>query len=74
MLDEDPDRVHAEQSNTMGFLKGCPFLAPFMSIECYSGDCSLCLDKTPADGVVIAVMSNTDYVYNGESARKAHFD
>jgi len=40
----------------------------------YGGDCTLKLDKTPANGVVFAVISNTDYVYNGEETRKAHFD
>ncbi|WP_167614955.1 T9SS type A sorting domain-containing protein [Maribellus sediminis] len=39
-----------------------------------SGECSLNLDKTPANGVVIAVICNTDYVYEGEDTRKAHFD
>jgi len=40
----------------------------------YGGDCTLKLDKTPANGVVFAVICNTDYVYNGEDTRKAHFD
>lgn len=39
-----------------------------------SGDCSLRLDLAPANGVVIAVITNTDYIYNGESTRTAHFD
>ena len=39
-----------------------------------SGDCSLRLDKAPANSVVIAVICNTDYVYNGESTRTAHYD
>lgn len=38
------------------------------------GDCTLKLDKAPANGVVFAVISNTDYIYNGEETRKAHFD
>jgi hypothetical protein len=32
------------------------------------------LDQAPANGVVIAVITNTDYIYNGETTRKAHFD
>lgn len=38
------------------------------------GDCSLRLDKPPANNVVIAVICNTDYVYRGEATRKAHYD
>jgi len=40
----------------------------------YGGDCTLKLDKTPSNGVVFAVICNTDYIYNGEETRKAHFD
>jgi len=40
----------------------------------YGGDCTLRLDKIPANGVIFAVISNTDYVYSGEATRKAHFD
>lgn len=47
---------------------------PVYSQPVSGGDCSLRLDKTPANGVVIAVISNTDYIYGGESTRKAHFD
>jgi hypothetical protein len=39
-----------------------------------SGSVSLRLDSPPANGVVIAVIANTDYIYNGESTRTAHFD
>jgi chitodextrinase len=39
-----------------------------------SGDCSLRLDKKPKNGVVIAVICNTDYVYKGEATRRAHYD
>jgi chitodextrinase len=39
-----------------------------------SGNCSLRLDKAPANNVVIAVICNTDYIYNGESTRTAHYD
>ena len=38
------------------------------------GNCSLKLDKPPANGVVIAVICNTDYIYKGEETRKSHFD
>jgi hypothetical protein len=39
-----------------------------------SGDCALRLDATPANGVVIAVVCNTDYKYLGEATRTAHYD
>ncbi|MGD9212933.1 MAG: hypothetical protein PVI90_19265, partial [Desulfobacteraceae bacterium] len=39
-----------------------------------SGDCTLELTKAPANDVVIAVITNTDYIYNGESTRTAHYD
>jgi hypothetical protein len=39
-----------------------------------SGDCRLDLVKAPANNVVIAVICNTDYIYNGESTRTAHYD
>jgi len=39
-----------------------------------SGSAVLRLDKAPANGVVLAVVVNTDYKYAGESTRKAHFD
>jgi hypothetical protein len=38
------------------------------------GDCSLRLDSVPANSVVFAVICNTDYIYQGEISRKAHFD
>jgi hypothetical protein len=38
------------------------------------GDCTLRLDKKPANSVVFAVVSNTNYEYKGESTRKAHYD
>jgi len=49
---------------------GTPVYSQFVS----SGACSLRLDQAPANGVVIAVIANTDYIYNGEATRKAHFD
>lgn len=39
-----------------------------------SGTCSLRLNTAPANGVVIAVITNTDYIYQGESTRTAHYD
>lgn len=40
----------------------------------FDGYCSLALDKEPANGVVIVVICNTDYIYEGEETRMAHFD
>jgi hypothetical protein len=39
-----------------------------------SGKAVLRLDKPPANGVVIALVCNTDYKYLGEDTRKAHYD
>ena len=47
---------------------------------CYSqpvegeGDVVMQLAKKPANGVVIAVVCNTDYIYYGDETRKAHYD
>jgi hypothetical protein len=49
---------------------GTPVYSQYVS----SGACSLRLDQPPANGVVIAVITNTDYIYNGEATRKAHYD
>lgn len=38
------------------------------------GDCSLKLNSSPANNIVFAVVSNTDYVYEGDATRKKHFD
>jgi hypothetical protein len=40
----------------------------------FGGDCSLRLDKAPANGVVFAVITNTDYIYKGEVTRTAHYN
>jgi hypothetical protein len=40
----------------------------------FGGDCSLRIGKTPANNVVFAIISNTDYKYLGEETRKAHYD
>jgi hypothetical protein len=47
---------------------------PVYSQYVASGSCSLRLDAPPANGVVIAVITNTDYIYNGETTRKAKYD
>jgi len=38
------------------------------------GDCTLKLTSLPANNVVIAVICNTDYIYEGDTTRKKHFD
>ncbi|MBQ9636619.1 MAG: T9SS type A sorting domain-containing protein [Prevotella sp.] len=38
------------------------------------GDVLMKLVEKPANGVVIAVVVNTDYIYKGEETRKKHFD
>lgn len=42
----------------------------------FAGDCILRIpaDKQPANNVVIAVICNTDYIYEGEKTRTAHHD
>lgn len=35
---------------------------------------SMLMPEAPANGVVIAVICNTDYIYSGESTRKAHYN
>jgi hypothetical protein len=40
----------------------------------FGGDCSLRLEKPPANGVVFAVITSTDYIYWGEVTRTAHYD
>lgn len=47
---------------------------PVYSTPVASGECSIRLDKPAANSVVIAVIVNTDYVYEGEVTRKAHYD
>jgi hypothetical protein len=44
------------------------------STPVFGGDCSLRLDPAPANGVIFAVICNTDYVYEGDSTREAHSD
>ncbi|MCK9208639.1 MAG: T9SS type A sorting domain-containing protein [Salinivirgaceae bacterium] len=47
---------------------------PIYSQPVYGGDCTLKLETPPGNGVVIAVIANTDYIYKGEETRKAHYD
>ncbi|HSC88844.1 MAG TPA: hypothetical protein VLC09_16290 [Polyangiaceae bacterium] len=39
-----------------------------------SGESCLRLDKAPRDGVVIAVVTNTDYLYEGDATRQKKYD
>jgi hypothetical protein len=39
-----------------------------------NGEACLTLSKAPKNGVVVAVVSNVDYLYNGEETRTAKFD
>jgi hypothetical protein len=39
-----------------------------------SGEACLDLSKTPKNGVVVGIAANTDYLYNGETTRKAKYD
>jgi hypothetical protein len=47
---------------------------PVYSRPVSDGECTLYLEKRPANNVVIAVITNTDYVYKGEETRTAHYD
>jgi hypothetical protein len=48
---------------------------PVYSTPVSSGACTLNFTKgAPASNVVIAVITNTDYIYGGEATRKAHYD
>jgi hypothetical protein len=47
---------------------------PVYSNPVSSGECRLKLEKAPANGVVIAIICNTDYLYEGDETRKAHYD
>ena len=38
------------------------------------GDCSLTIDQAPANNVIFAIITNTDYKYLGEETRTTHFD
>lgn len=47
---------------------------PVYGVPVTSGSATLRLDKAPANGVVIAVVANTDYKYLGDATRKAKYD
>lgn len=47
---------------------------PVYSTPVSSGACTLNLTSPAANNVVIAVITNTDYIYSGETTRKAHYD
>ncbi len=47
---------------------------PVYSEIVHGGECSIRLDTPPVNGVVFAVVTNTDYIYKGEETRKAHYD
>ncbi|WP_343691924.1 hypothetical protein [Chitinophaga sp.] len=49
---------------------GVPVYSSYVS----SGTCTLKLDAAPANGVVIAVITSTDYTYNGDATRKKKYD
>jgi len=47
---------------------------PVYSEPVENGELSLILENPAANDIVIAVIVNTDYIYEGEETRKAHFD
>ena len=49
--------------------------ATFYSQPTYAGDGTISFDQgVPANGVIFAVVVNSDYIYEGESTRTAKFD
>ncbi len=38
------------------------------------GECSLKIEQQPANDVIFAVITNTEYIYKGEETRKAHYN
>ncbi len=40
----------------------------------YGGECSLRIEKKPANNVIFAVITSTEYIYLGEQTRKKHYD
>lgn len=47
----------------------------FYSQPVYAGDCTISFAQgMPANGVIFAVICNTDYIFNGESTRTAKFN
>ncbi len=51
-------------------VNGTPIYSQYVT----RGTVSLKLTEAPANNVVIAVITNTDYLYEGEGTRKAKFD
>lgn len=49
---------------------GVPVYSQYVS----SGQCTIRLDAAPANNVVIAVITSTDYIYNGDATRKKKYD
>ncbi|SHN41072.1 T9SS type A sorting domain-containing protein [Chitinophaga sp. CF418] len=49
---------------------GTPVYSQYVS----SGNVTLKLAAAPANNVVIAIITNTDYIYSGEATRKAKYD
>jgi hypothetical protein len=47
---------------------------PVYSEPVDSGACAMSLQNAPANDVVIAVISNTDYIFENENTGKKHFD
>ena len=49
--------------------------AVFYSQPTYAGDCTISFSQgLPANGVIFAVVCNSDYIYNGESTRTTKFN
>ncbi|MCR4994034.1 MAG: T9SS type A sorting domain-containing protein [Bacteroidales bacterium] len=47
---------------------------PFSGKKDHDVEVSMLMPEAPANGVVMAVITNTDYIYQGEATRKAHFN
>lgn len=47
---------------------------PFSGRRSRDVEVSMLMPEAPANGVVIAVIVNTDYIYQGDQTRKAHFN
>lgn len=62
-------RKHEDAARLLGRGRQCLYSQPVQS-----GEVCLSLEKAPKNGVVIAVISNTDYVYEGEASRTTRHD
>ena len=47
---------------------------PVYSKPVSKGKCGILINKLPANGVIIAVVTNTNFIYKGEETRTAHFN